>query len=130
MSIRLIPVLLICPMQLRAIDISVIIAYIAGVLLLGWWFSRKQRNIRNYFLSDQEVPWWAIAASIVATETSVLTFISVPAFAYAANGGVGSNFTFMQLVIGYMVGRVVIVLLFIPAPFSFTPVSFRSLYWA
>jgi SSS family solute:Na+ symporter len=104
-------------MQLRAIDIIVIIAYITGVLLLGWWFSRKQRNIRNYFLSDQDVPWWAIAASIVATETSVLTFISVPAFAYTANAGVGGNFTFLQLVIGYMVGRVVIVLLFIPSYF-------------
>lgn len=104
-------------MQLRAIDIFVIIAYIAGVLLLGWWFSRRQRNIRNYFLSDQDVPWWAIAASIVATETSVLTFISVPAYAYAASGGVGGNFTFLQLVMGYMVGRVLIVLLFIPSYF-------------
>jgi solute:Na+ symporter, SSS family len=104
-------------MELRPIDLIVIIAYVTGVLVLGWWFSRRQKNIRNYFLSDQDIPWWAIAASIVATETSVLTFISVPAFAYAASGGIGGNFTFMQLVLGYMVGRVIIVLLFIPSYF-------------
>ncbi len=104
-------------MQLRPIDLIVIIAYVTGVLVLGWWFSRRQKNIRNYFLSDQDVPWWAIAASIVATETSVLTFISVPAFAYVAAGGIGGNFTFLQLVLGYLVGRVIIVWLFIPSYF-------------
>jgi Na+/proline symporter len=70
------------------------------------------------FSSDRDVPWWALAASIVATETSVVTFISVPAFAFAANArGEGGNFTFMQLVVGYMVGRLVIVALFIPLYF-------------
>ncbi len=100
-------------MQLRALDLIVIFAYLAGVLLLGWFFSRKQRDTRDYFLSDRDVPWWAVAASIVATETSVVTFISVPAFSYAANG----NFTFLQLAIGYLVGRLVIVALFVPLYF-------------
>ncbi|HXG68916.1 MAG TPA: sodium transporter, partial [Blastocatellia bacterium] len=104
-------------MQLRALDLIIIIAYLAGVLLLGWHFSRRQKNIRDYFLSDHGVPWWALAASIVATETSVVTFISVPAFAFAASGGVGGNFTFLQLVVGYMVGRLIIVSLFIPLYF-------------
>ena len=104
-------------MQLRSLDLIIIVAYLAGVLLVGWYFSRKQKNIRDYFLSDHEVPWWAIAASIVATETSIVTFISVPAFAYAAGGGVGGNFTFLQLVTGYMIGRIIIVLLFIPSYF-------------
>jgi SSS family transporter len=105
-------------MQLRALDLIIIIAYLAGVLLLGWYFSRKQRDIRDYFLSDRDVPWWALAASIVATETSVVTFISVPAFAYAANArGEGGNFTFLQLVMGYMFGRLIIVALFIPLYF-------------
>ena len=104
-------------MQLRALDLIIIVAYLAGVLLVGWHFSRKQKNIRDYFLSDRDVPWWAIAASIVATETSVVTFISVPAFAYASAGGVGGNFTFLQLVTGYMIGRVIIVILFIPSYF-------------
>ncbi|MEW6210797.1 MAG: sodium:solute symporter [Acidobacteriota bacterium] len=100
-------------MNLRALDLAVILVYLAGVLLLGWYFSRRQRDTRDYFLSDHDVPWWAIAASIVATETSVVTFISVPAFAFAAQG----NFTFLQLVAGYLVGRVIIVLLFIPQYF-------------
>ncbi len=104
-------------MQLRALDLIIIVAYLAGVLLVGWHFSRKQKNIRDYFLSDRDVPWWAIAASIVATETSIVTFISVPAFAYASAGGVGGNFTFLQLVTGYMIGRIIIVLLFIPSYF-------------
>ena len=105
-------------MQLHAFDLIIIVAYLAGVVLLGWYFSRKQRNLRDYFLSDHEVPWWALAASIVATETSVVTFISVPAFAFAANPrGEGGDFTFMQLVVGYMVGRVIIVALFVPLYF-------------
>jgi len=104
-------------MQLHALDFIIIAAYMSGVLLLGWYFSRKQKDLRDYFLSDHDVPWWAIAASIVATETSVVTFISVPAFAFAATGGVGGNFTFMQLVIGYLLGRLIIVALFIPLYF-------------
>ena len=105
-------------MQLQALDLIIIIAYLAGVLMLGWWFSRRQKNIRDYFLSDHDVPWWAIAASIVATETSVVTFISVPAFAYMANArGEGGNVTFLQLVLGYMIGRLIIVALFIPLYF-------------
>lgn len=104
-------------MQLHALDFVIIAAYIAGVLLLGWYFSRKQKDLRDYFLSDHDVPWWAIAASIVATETSVVTFISVPAFAFAATAGGGGNFTFLQLAMGYMLGRFIIVALFIPQYF-------------
>jgi solute:Na+ symporter, SSS family len=105
-------------MQLHPVDLIIIVAYMMGVLLLGWYFSRKQKDLRDYFLSDHDVPWWALAASIVATETSVVTFISVPAFAFAANArGEGGNFTFLQLVVGYMVGRLIIVALFIPLYF-------------
>ncbi|MEK6303449.1 MAG: sodium:solute symporter [Acidobacteriota bacterium] len=105
-------------MRLHPLDLTIIVAYLAGVVLLGWYFSRKQKNLRDYFLSDRDVPWWALAASIVATETSVVTFISVPAFAYAANArGEGGNFTFLQLAAGYLIGRVVIVALFIPLYF-------------
>lgn len=106
-------------MQLHTLDLLVLVAYMAGVTGFGWYFGRKQKDIRDYFLSDREVPWWALAGSIVATETSTVTFISVPAFAFAANArGEGGNFTFMQLVIGYMIGRLVIVVLFIPLYFK------------
>ncbi len=105
-------------MKLHPADLAIIVFYMAGVMGVGWWFSRRQRNIRDYFLSDKNAPWWALAGSIVATETSTVTFISVPAFAFAANaGGIGGNFTFLQLVIGYMIGRLVIVALFIPLYF-------------
>jgi SSS family transporter len=105
-------------MKLHPLDLSIIAIYMFGVTLVGWYFSRKQRNIRDYFLSDKNVPWWALAGSIVATETSTVTFISVPAFAFAANSrGEGGNLTFLQLVIGYMIGRLLIVWLFIPLYF-------------
>ena len=106
-------------MQLHTIDLVVIVVYMLGVTAFGWYFGRKQKDIRDYFLSDREVPWWALAGSIVATETSTVTFISVPAFAFAANArGEGGNFTFLQLVAGYMIGRLIIVALFIPLYFK------------
>jgi SSS family transporter len=98
---------------MRALDLAIIFGYLIGVTLLGTWFARKQETTRDYFLGDRTVPWWAIAASIVATETSTITFISVPGIAFARGG----NFQFLQLVFGYMLGRVVISLLFIPSYF-------------
>ncbi|MCL4788862.1 MAG: sodium:solute symporter [Verrucomicrobia bacterium] len=106
-------------MRLHPLDLVIIVVYMLGTLGVGWWFSRRQRNIRDYFLSGKDTPWWALMGSIVATETSTVTFISVPAFAFAANAaGVGGNFTFLQIVIGYLIGRLVIVALFIPLYFK------------
>src|SRR3977135_2756643 len=98
---------------MKAIDLVIIFGYLIGITLFGVWFSRKQETTRDYFLGDRTVPWWAIAASIVATETSTITFISVPGIAFARGG----NFQFLQLVFGYMLGRVVIAILFIPSYF-------------
>ncbi len=98
---------------MKTLDLLVIISYLVGVVLLGVWFGRRQQTTRDYFLGDRQIPWWAIAASIVATETSTITFISVPGIAFAQGG----NFQFLQLVLGYMVGRIVIALLFIPSYF-------------
>lgn len=106
-------------MKLHPLDLIIIVLYLLGTLAVGWWFSRKQRNIRDYFLSDSNAPWWALMGSIVATETSTVTFISVPAYAFAANAaGVGGDYTFLQIVIGYMIGRLIIVALFIPLYFK------------
>ncbi len=106
-------------MKLHLFDLIIIVVYMLGTLGVGWWFSRKQRNIRDYFLSDNNAPWWALMGSIVATETSTVTFISVPAFAFAANaGGSGGNFTFLQIVFGYLIGRLIVVVLFIPLYFK------------
>jgi SSS family transporter len=98
---------------MKPLDLVIIFGYLIGITLFGVWFSRKQETTRDYFLGDRTVPWWAIAASIVATETSTITFISVPGIAFARGG----NFEFLQLVLGYMLGRIVISLLFIPSYF-------------
>ncbi len=98
---------------MKPIDLVIIFGYLIGITLFGVWFSRKQETTRDYFLGDRTVPWWAIAASIVATETSTITFISVPGIAFARGG----NFQFLQLVMGYMLGRIVISFLFIPSYF-------------
>src|SRR6185436_15999605 len=98
---------------MKPIDLVIIFGYLIGITLFGVWFSRKQETTRDYFLGDRTVPWWAIAASIVATETSTITFISVPGIAFARNG----NFQFIQLVFGYLLGRIVISILFIPSYF-------------
>ena len=98
---------------MQTLDLIIIFGYLIGVTAFGSWFGTKQETTEDYFVGDRSVPWWAIAASIVATETSTITFISVPGIAFAKNG----NFQFLQLVFGYMLGRVVISLLFIPSYF-------------
>ena len=98
-------------MSLSAIDYAVIGAYLLAITAFGSWFARFQKTTRDYFLTDRSVPWWAICFTIVATETSTLTFIGIPAQAYAG------NMTFLQLAAGYIIGRVIVSLLFIPAYF-------------
>ncbi|MGZ4808974.1 MAG: sodium:solute symporter [Thermoanaerobaculia bacterium] len=98
---------------MHAIDLIIIVAYLVAVVAAGAWFGRRQKTTSRYFLAGGNVPWWAIAASIVATETSTITFISVPGIAFSRGG----NFTFLQLVFGYLAGRVVICLVFIPSYF-------------
>ncbi|MGI8545039.1 MAG: sodium:solute symporter [Aridibacter sp.] len=99
---------------MQILDLVIIFGYLIGVTLFGIYFSGQQETTDDYFVGDRNVPWWAIAASIVATETSTITFISVPGIAFAKNG----NFQFLQLVFGYMIGRVVISIIFIPLYFK------------
>jgi SSS family transporter len=98
-------------MGLNALDFAVIVAYLVGVTLFGLRFRGKQRTLRDYFLADNTIPWWAISLSIVAAETSTLTVISVPGLAY------DKDFRFLQLVVGYLVGRAIVSFLFIPQYF-------------
>jgi SSS family solute:Na+ symporter len=99
---------------LHPIDLLIIFSYLGGILVAGGWFGRRQKNTAQYFFGGRHVPWWAIAGSIVATETSAVSFISVPGMAYSRGG----DFTFLQLVFGYLIGRVVICILFIPSYFQ------------
>ena len=96
---------------MHLIDLVIIVAYLAGTVLFGAWFSRSQKDVKDYFVGGRSVPWWAIMGSIVATETSTVTFISVPGVAFTG------NWTFLQLVMGYMVGRIVVSIVFVPAYF-------------
>src|SRR5712671_7996656 len=98
---------------MKTLDLVIIFGYLIGSVLFGTWFGRKQKTTSDYFLGDRSVPWWAVAFSIVATETSTITFISVPGIAFARGG----NFQFLQLVFGYLLGRIVISILFIPSYF-------------
>ena len=98
---------------MKTLDLVIIFGYLIGIVLFGTWFARKQQTTRDYFLGNRSVPWWAVAFSIVATETSTITFISVPGIAFSRGG----NFQFLQLVFGYLAGRIVISILFIPSYF-------------
>ena len=99
-------------MGLNALDLTIVGLYLVGITLFGLRFRSGEKSLKNYFLADRSVPWWAIALSIVSAETSTLTIISIPGIAF------DSNFTFLQVVMGYMLARVVISLLFLPAYFK------------
>jgi solute:Na+ symporter, SSS family len=97
--------------SVNPIDVAIIAVYLICITLFGLRFRKSQRSLRDYFLADRNIPWWAISLSIVAAETSTLTIIGTPAIAY------GGNFGFLQLVFGYLVGRVIICILLIPQYF-------------
>src|SRR5262245_26022639 len=99
------------PVSLTAVDYAVIVGYLVAITLFGSWFAKFQKTTRDYLLADRSVPWWAICFTVVATETSTLSFIGVPAQAY------GGNLTFLQLAFGYIIGRLLVSVLFIPAYF-------------
>jgi len=96
---------------MHPLDLIILLVYLTGTVLVGVYFSRRQRDVKTYFVSSGRVPWWAIMSSIVSTETSSVTFISVPGFAFTG------NFTFLQLVMGYLIGRIAVSLIFIPQYF-------------
>lgn len=97
---------------MQTLDLIILFAYLIGTVLFGSWFSRRRRRgMKEYFVAGKRVPWWAIMASVVSTETSSLTFVSVPGLAFTG------NFTFLQLVIGYMFGRLAVTLIFVPLYF-------------
>ena len=89
----------------------VIVVYLLGINLLGAWLGRGQKDAKDYFLGNRALPWYAVMASVVATETSALTFLSVPGDAYR------SGFTFLQLTFGYLAGRIAVSFLLLPSYF-------------
>jgi solute:Na+ symporter, SSS family len=95
-------------MGLNRLDLAIIAAYLIGITLFGLRFRKRQRTLRDYFLAGRDIPWWAIALSIVAAETSTLTIVSMPGLAY------DTNMTFLQVAMGYIVGRLIISFLLLP----------------
>src|ERR1043165_727374 len=93
---------------LAALDLVVIAAYLAGVTLLGIWVGRRQNDAKDYFVAGREIPWWAVMFSVVASETSALTFISIPGLAYVG------NLSFLQVATGYLLGRIVVATVLLP----------------
>ncbi len=102
------------PTRLHPFDLALIVIYLIGITLFGLRFrkSGKDKSLKNYFLASNTIPWWAISLSIVSAETSTLTIISIPGVAFAGDLG------FLQIVIGYMLGRIVVAALFLPKYFQ------------
>src|SRR5437879_12954922 len=99
-------------MGLNALDLSIVGLYLIGITLFGLRFRNSEKSLKSYFLADRSVPWWAISLSIVSAETSTLTIISIPGLAY------DTNFSFLQVVMGYMLARIVIAAVFLPSYFK------------
>lgn len=98
-------------MGITIVDYIIVIAYMSAIAVFGILSGGKQKSVKDYFLGSTRVPWWAVCFSIVAAETSTLTFISIPGLAYL------TNLNFLQLTVGYLIGRIVIANFFLPAYF-------------
>ena len=96
-------------MGFSSLDYTIVAVYLIGVTVAGVLIAGRQRTAGDYFLGGRRMSWWSVGFSIVASETSTLTFISVPGIAYR------SDMHFLQLAFGYLLGRLVVSLLFIPA---------------
>src|SRR5215212_2236980 len=93
---------------LNWLDFIVIGAYLVGITALGIFVGRRQKDSKDYFVAGREIPWWAVMISVVASETSALTFISIPGLAYVGNLG------FLQVAMGYLLGRIVVANVLLP----------------
>lgn len=98
--------------MLTLFDYVVIVLYLAGVVAFGVKAGGRQRSTADYFLGNRDLPWWAVCFSVVATETSTLTVIGIPAVAY------GGSLTFLQLTLGYLLGRIAVSIFFLPKYFQ------------
>ena len=100
------------PQFFNAGDWLIIVLYLVGIIALGVWFGKDQRNTRDYFLGSKNIPWWGIGFSIVAAETSALTIIGVPAMAF------GGNIAFIQMIVGYVIARIILAVIMVPHYFK------------
>jgi SSS family transporter len=97
---------------MNPLDLAVVAAYVVGCTALGAWIGAGSKGLRGYFLGESNIPAWAVMISIVATETSAVTFLSVPCVAYRG------DLTYLQLPLGYILARVVVAFLLLPSYFK------------
>lgn len=93
---------------MQVLDLAVIGAYLIATAWLGLRLSGKQSTVKDYFLGGRDLPWWAVSLSVVATETSALTVIGIPVMSYLG------NISYLQLGVGYILGRVIVAYLMLP----------------
>ena len=110
--IELSPALL--AIRISSIDVAIVAIYLAVLTGVGFWMGRGNRTVSDYLLGDRSLPWWAVLGSIVATETSTATFLSIPGTAFVEGG----NLQFLQLVLGFCVGRIIVAWKLIPLYFK------------
>ncbi|MGL4421527.1 MAG: sodium:solute symporter family transporter, partial [Gemmataceae bacterium] len=96
--------------QLYALDLIIIVVYLAAMTALGFAFANKQKDLRTYFVGDRNVGWFMVLMSIVATETSAVTFLSIPGMGYRPGG----DLRYLQLAFGYILGRIIIAYVLLP----------------
>lgn len=104
-------------LSIQFFDLCLVLCYLVGVLAFGVWVGRGQKNTTDYLLGGRSLPWWAILLSIVATETSTVTFLSIPRESYEQGG----DFRFLQIAFGYIVGRLLVAAVFLPLYFRGEP---------
>src|SRR5882724_10913212 len=97
---------------MHTLDLTVLVLYFAIVLGIGAFFARRQGGAADYFLGHRDLPWWAVMFSIVATETSAITVISIPGL------GARTNLAFLQLPLGYIIGRIGVAAWLLPGYFT------------
>ena len=96
-------------MEGKTLDYVIIVVFLIGTAAFGIITGGKQKTIKDYFLGSKNIPWWAVCFSIVAAETSTLTFISIPGLAYL------TNLNFLQVTFGYLIGRILVAIVLLPA---------------
>jgi len=106
--------MLFASLAIHPVDLGIIASYVLATTLFGVWLGRGQGSTNDFFLGSRNLPSWALLISIVATETSTVTFLSVPGKAFVQNG----DFSFLQLAMGYIVGRVAVITLLLPLYFK------------
>ncbi|HIL71027.1 MAG TPA: sodium:solute symporter, partial [Verrucomicrobia bacterium] len=97
---------------LQTADWVIIFLYLSVVIGLGFHFGKGQNSTKDYFLGNRNIPWWGVSFSILATETSALTFLGIPAVAYAG------DLSFIQIIIGYVIARLILAVVMVPLYFK------------